>query len=182
MYQDKAAIGYAFAVRGSRHTSKLSQLDRLTPAFQERGKQQAVSRCTNGLIPLSVKGCLSAFAPSVMPLDSQINADKRSALSFCFKRSKRAPALARLTADGAKLANHYFSIFGARNGTIRPSLCCSINPKPNGNSSRLITIELGSKSLNKYRQSLALGLLESTTRRPIESRAVDEITVLASMD
>ena len=44
MYQDKAAIGYASAVRGSRHTSKLSQLDRLTPAFQERGKQQAVSR------------------------------------------------------------------------------------------------------------------------------------------
>ena len=28
--------------------------------------------------------------------------------------------------------NEDFSILGARNGTIRPSLCCSIKPKPNG--------------------------------------------------
>lgn len=80
MYQDKVAIGYASAVRGSRHTSKLSQLDRITPAFQERGKQQAVSR-----IPTVLPRCRSRVALSLrskrMPLDPPINTDKRSALS-----------------------------------------------------------------------------------------------------
>lgn len=152
MYQDKAAIGYASAVRGSRHTSKLSQLDRLTPAFQERGKQQAVSRTTTVLYHYRSRVALSLRSKRV-PLDSP-PVTTSAPLCLSFLAPKASPRARSPYGDGAKLASithltFYFSIFGAKNGTIRPSLCCSINPSPNENSSRLITIELGSKSLNR---------------------------------
>lgn len=130
---------------------KLSQLDRIIPRLSGAREKTSFSPAQNGLNPLPVKDCPSKLGVCSLTLQPITTS---APLCLSLLAPKASPRARSPYGDGAKLASiihltFYFSIFGAKNGTIRPSLCCSINPSPNGNSSRLMTIELGSKSLNK---------------------------------